>query len=148
MLLAIAALAGCAAPSLPREVKIQINVPDEPYPGTRTKLITFDLEKDRNIFLQFYETTSRKGMCSPTEVMERTHAHEVMSMSFWGEAVSPRKSLIILSDSNGNWKTTGVGGVEVYDDPMGFPEYEYSYRALDKIHKWYLLNVPETQRKR
>ena len=147
-LIAVATLIGCATSSLPREVKFQINVPDEPYPGSRTKLITFDLEKDREQFLHFYDTTTRIGNCSPMDILERTRAREVMSISFWGEAVSHRNTFYILSDTNGNWITTGFGGVEAYDDPTGFPEYKYSPQALELIRKWYLANIPESQRKR
>ena len=146
--MAILGLPGCNGHSLPKNVKIQINVPDEPHPGTRTKLVTFDVQDGRNVFFHFFKTTKRVGMCSPIKIEEANSAHEVMTISFWGEAVKDRSTFYILKNTKGEWITTGYGHVELYDHPEGFPEYRYSKRTLAKVQTWYEKHVPEKDRKR
>ncbi len=136
---------GCNGDRLPNvtgEAKIQINVPAEAFPGTKTHLITFDLEHNRNIFYNFYKNARKVGMCSPTRLETREKSFEVMNIFFWGQAVERRITFYILRTQLGQWSTKGYGGVEIYDHPEGFPEYRYSKSALDKIKKWYEKNVP------
>ena len=139
---------GCNKPTLPSDVKIQINVPAEPHPGTRTKLITFDLKTEREIFYDFLNTAKRVGMCSPSQLLHETKAIEVMTVSFWGKAVKHRKTFYIYKNQSGDWILRGHGGVEIYDDPNGFAEYRYSKSSIMKLQKWYEENIPEEDRKR
>ncbi len=133
---------------LPRGVKIQVNVPDEPYPGTRTKVVTFDVVSDREGFVNLFNSNERMGMCSPTQIEESNSAHEVMTVSYEGGAIKRRRIFFILKNQNGEWITTGYGGVEIYDHPMGFPEYKYSQSALEEVKAWYEKYVPISDRKR
>jgi hypothetical protein len=139
-------LAGCDYESLPKGVKIQINVPDEPYPGTRTQLITYDVVEGRDTFQEFFRAAKRVGMCSPTKIENDNSAHEVMSISFWGKALKHRLTFYLLKNQQGEWITTGYGGVETYDDPEGFPQYVYSQRSLNRVKEWYEKHVPEKNR--
>ena len=139
---------GCYGSHLPDGVKIQVNVPDEPYPGTRTKMMTLDVVSDREGFVHLFNSNERVGMCSPVKIEESNNSHQVMTVSYWGEAVKHRSVLFILKNQRGEWITTGYGGVEVFDDPMGFPEYRYSHSALGEVKAWYEKNVPQSDRKR
>jgi hypothetical protein len=135
--LAVFFLTGCPDDSLPKGVKIQVNVPDEPYPGTRTRLITFDAAEEKDVFREFARTAKRAGMCSPAKIENDNSAHQVMTISFWGEAVKNRTIYNILKNQKGEWITTGYGGVEIFDVPEGFPKYIYSARALNQVKAWY-----------
>ncbi len=138
-------LSGCTSVRLariPSTAKIQINVPPEPFPSSRTELITFDLETDREIFFELYKTTRKVGMCSPTAIEEKEKAFEVMSVSFWGPDVEYRQIFNILRKKSGQWSTIGYGAIDIFDDPEGFPQYSYSRSALNKIKKWYEKNIP------
>jgi len=126
---------------------IQINVPDEPHPGMRTKVITYDVKTDRKIFYEFYSSTKRVGRCSPQKLEQKYKAYEVMTISF-SEPSIERGAFYILKKPSGEWISDGFGGVEVYDDPEGFPRYRYSKRVLKKIKLWYEQNVPLEARKR
>jgi len=132
---------GDKLPAVPDTAKIQINVPAETYPGTKTHLITYNLAQDREIFYYFYKKARKVGMCSSTNLKESQEAFEVMSVSFWGKGIN-RQTLRILRKDSGEWSTAGYGHVEIYDLPEGFPEYSYSKRALNKLKKWYEKNVP------
>jgi hypothetical protein len=144
-----APLAGCVErESPPDRAKIQINVPDEPYPGTRTRLIMYDIQEDRELFEELFRTAKRVGMCSPVEVDTEFAAHEVMSVTFWGEAGKPRRRFAILKNDQGDWIQTGYGGVEIYDHPEGFPKYRYSEDSVRRLKQWYEAHVPEEHRKR
>ena len=148
LLLGLATIAGCDRQALPSQAKIQVNVPDEPYPGTRTKVITFNVDTGREAFVQLFNSTKRVGMCSPPKIEESNGAHEVMTVSYWGDTVKHRMLFCILKDSKGEWITTGYGGVEIYDDPEGFPEYSYTRRTLRAVKEWYEEHVPQNDRKR
>jgi len=87
-------------------------------------------------------------MCSPIKIENDNFAHQVMSISFWGEAVKNRMTYYILKNQEGEWITTGYGGVEIYDDPEGFPKYIYSERSLNRVKEWYEKHVPEKNKKR
>lgn len=141
-------IAGCNNKSLPEGAKIQINVPDEPHPGTKTKLVTLDVVEGRDAFWDFCRTAKRVGRCSPTKIENEHSAHEVMTISFWGEAVKNRLAFYILKNQQGEWITMGYGGVEIYDLPEGFPQYRYSQRSLNRVKEWYEKHVPEENRKR
>ena len=148
LLLGLVICGGCDRHALPSQAKIQVNVPDEPYPGTRTKVITFDVDTGREAFVQLFNSMKRVGMCSPTKIEESNGAHEVMTVSYWGEAVKRRLILYILKDSKGEWIATGYGGVKIYDHPEGFPEYKYTTIALRGVKAWYEEHVPQSDRKR
>lgn len=128
---------------LPDDVKIQINVPDSPVGDTRTKLITFDLQENRDAFLAFFMETKQSGMCSPTDIEKQENAYEVMTVTFWGSARMDRKSFYILKNNEGQWITTGFGGVEVYDAPQGFPCYRYSSKSIQALQQWYEKHIPK-----
>ncbi|TFG50796.1 MAG: hypothetical protein E4H37_08800 [Gemmatimonadales bacterium] len=128
--------------------KIQINVPDEPYPGTRTKLITYDVQEGRELFEELFRSAKRVGMCSPAKVESELGAHEVMSVTFWGETVRPRRRFIILKSERGDWIQTGYGNVEIFDHPEGFPKYRYPEALVRRMKQWYETHIPEEQRKR
>lgn len=147
-LLATLLFVGCDKQILPSQAKIQVNVPDEPHPGTRTKVITFDVEVRRDVFVSLFTSTKRVGMCNPRGIEESKGAHEVMTVSYWGEAVKDRMTLHILKKPSGEWITTGYGGVEICDDPQGFPEYRYSRRVLHELKQWYEEHVSVNDRKR
>jgi hypothetical protein len=148
LLLCLVIFAGCDHQELPSQAKIQVNVPDEPYPGTRTKVITFDVDTGREAFVQLFNSTKRLGMCSPTKIEESNGAHEVMTVSYWGDAVKDRLIFYILKNPEGEWITTGYGGVEIYDHPEGFPQYRYTKHALRGVKAWYEEHVPQSDRKR
>ncbi len=139
---------GCYGSNFPEGLKIQVNVPDEPHPGTRTKVVTFDVVSDREGFVHLFNSNERMGMCSPIQIEESNSAREVMTVSYWGEAIKHRSIFFILKNQKGEWITTGYGGVEIYDDPMGFPQYRYSQSALEEVKAWYEKNVPQSDRKR
>ena len=141
-------LCGCDNPCLPAQAKIQVNVPDEPHPGTRTKVIASDVQEGREAFLRLFNTTQRVGMCNPGEIENSRGACEVMSVSYWGQAVEERVTFYILKNQQGQWITTGFGGVEVYDHPKGFPEYRYTADSVAAVKTWYEAHVPESDRKR
>lgn len=126
---------------LPEDVKIQINVPDEP-PPSKTKCITLDVQVDRNLFFNFYKDVKQIGMCSPSDIQKAYDAHEVICISFWGEALKgPRKSFYILKNQRGVWLTAGYGDVQKTDISRGFPEYVYPKGSLSELQKWYDSNV-------
>ena len=151
LMLMAASLAGCVGrddKTLSNDVKIQINVPDEPYPGTRTKVVTFDVQHDRDVFFDFYRSMRRVGMCSHSEIENENNAHEVMTISFWGDAVKHRAWFFILKDQKEEWIAIGYGNVEIYDHPYGFPKYNYSEVAVNRLKAWYEQNVPKEDRRR
>ena len=130
----IAITAGCEKEpnitSLPPETKIQINVPDGPHSGTKTRLITYDVESNRDIFYEFYSSAKRVGKCSPQNLEQEYKAYEVIRISFWGPSMKPRKAFYILKKPSGEWISEGYGGVEIFDVPEGFPHYRYSESIL------------------
>lgn len=71
-----------------------------------------------------------------------------MSVSYWGDAIKHRTTFHILKDQKDVWIMAGYGGVEIYDDPEGFPEYRYSASVLTQIKAWYEKHVPKNDRKR
>lgn len=129
---------------------IQVNVPDEPYPGTRTKVITFNVQEDRDLLVELYTTTERVGMCDPAAIERGGLATEVMSVSFSGDALDPNdaRTFHVFKNKKGDWITTGVGACEVVDMPGGFVEYRCSRSALRKAKQWYEKHVPLENRKR
>ena len=152
LVLAITQISGCGGKSLPEGAKIQINVPDGPSPTSKTKLITLDVVEGRDVFEDFFRTARRVRRCSPTKIENDNSAHEVITISFWGEAIfrvyKDWVSFCILKNQQGEWITKGYGGVEVYDIPEGFPKYKYSRRSVNRVKQWYEKYVPEENRKR
>ena len=118
--------------------KIQINVPAT---NSRTHLITLDVSMERDIFIALHNSTKNTGMCSPSDLLKNYNAHEIMKISFWGEAYGRRITLHILEDSTGKWMTVGYGHVAIYDDPNGFPKYSYNPADLQRIKQWYDSNI-------
>jgi len=134
-----------ALPKVSENAKIQINIPAD---ESRTCLITSDVTEQRQIFFDFLDSAENIGMCSPTEIEKLKSASEIMSVSFWGEDVGDRIRLVVLEDTTGRWITTGFGNVARYDDPYGFPLYEYNSADLMKIREWYKANVKAEQIKK
>jgi hypothetical protein len=147
-LTALLALSGCERQALPEGAKIQINVPDEPHPGSRTTMITFDVDDGRDVFVRLFNSTRRVGMCNPSTIETSNRAHPVMTVTYWGEKLDARATFHILTNQTGEWITAGFGGVEVYDAPEGFPEYRYTRRSLRQVKAWYEKYVPPAGRKR
>lgn len=148
LLLGLVMFAACEQQALPSHAKIQVNVPDEPHPGTRIKVITLDVDSGREVFVQLFNSTKRVGMSNPPKIEELHDAHQVMTVSYWADSAKDRSTFYILKNSRGDWITTGYGGVEIYDHPEGFPEYRYSRDALRGIKAWYEKRVPQSDRKR
>ena len=140
-------LSGCNKTALSIEPKIQINIPAEAQPTSRTKLVAYDLKTEREIFFDFLKTARQVGMCNWVELQKETKSVEVMTVSFWGEAVKHRETFYILKNQSGDWILRGHGGVYRYDDPKGFPEYRYSKSSIEKLRQWYEKNIPEEDRK-
>jgi hypothetical protein len=148
LLLGLVMFAGCGQQALPSQARIQVNVPDEPHPGTRIKVITPDVDSGREVFVQLFNSTKRVGMCNPSKIEDMNDAHQVMTVSYRADSDKDRSTFYILRNSTGEWITTGYGGIEIYDHPEGFPEYRYTRDALRKIKAWYEKHVPQSDRKR
>jgi hypothetical protein len=146
LLLCTVLLTGCNSRSLPAGAKILINVPTEPPPGGMIKVITLDVEEGRGVFIDFFRTTRRIGMCNPSKLKKDNSAHKVMTISYWGPGFD--FIFYILKNDDGHWIDVGYGGVEVYDVPEGFPKYRYSGYHLVKVKKWYEKHVPQEDRHR
>ena len=138
---------GRAYKELPNSAKIQINVPNEPHPGTRTKVITYNVKIGRHPFVELFKSTKQIGMCNPQKIEKSNDAHGVMTVSYRSNAVKKRWTFHILKDSKGEWITNGYGQVVVYDSPKGFPEYRYNIQALNAVRAWYDKHVSLNYRK-
>ena len=141
-------LCGCAHHPLNEHVLIQINIPNEPYPGTRTKVITHNVQQDRDIFYRLYESTRQKGLFNLGEFQKANNAIEVISVSFSGDAIEDPKTFHIYKNREGAWLTVGSGHLDIIDHPGGWVKYKYSSKSINQLRKWYEKNIPLEDRKR
>ena len=133
---------GCDTQQLPEikhNVTIAINVPAGKPPTTKRRMVTLDVQKNREIFLKFHKSAKQIGMCSPTALKRKWKADEVMSISYGGGG----PTFTILKTASGRWLNTGYGIMEIIDHPEGFLKYRYSRKHLNKVRHWYEHNVAQ-----
>ena len=145
LLAAVVWLAGCSG-NLPRISDRAVITVWRSMPGrglrTGARVIAADLQRDREVFLQFYRDARQVGVCRAVELERSLEARGLMIVNF-SERGGVVRELHLLQDRDGQPLATGHGPLDVFAREPNSPEYRYRRADVEALHKWFLNQPPE-----